>query len=56
LRETRDCICPADLPECRCQHEPSLESVSRHPITPSESEIEKNPRSRSARLRVARKI
>ena len=56
LRETRACICPADLPECRCQHEPSLESISRHPITPSESEIEKNPRSRSARLRVARKI
>ena len=56
LRETRACICPPNLPECRCQHEPSLELVSRHPIMPSESEIEKNPRSRSARLRVARKI
>jgi 16S rRNA (cytosine1402-N4)-methyltransferase len=56
LRETRACICPADLPQCRCQHEPCLEIISRHPITPSDSEIEKNPRSRSARLRVARKI
>ena len=56
LRETRACICPPNLPECRCQHEPRLELVSRHPITPSETEIEKNPRSRSARLRVARKI
>jgi len=56
LRETRACICPPNLPECRCQHQPSLEAVSRHPITPSESEVEKNPRSRSARLRVARKI
>jgi 16S rRNA (cytosine1402-N4)-methyltransferase len=55
-RETRACICPPYLPECRCQHEPRLEVVSRHLITPSESEIEKNPRSRSARLRVARKI
>ena len=56
LRETRACICPAELPECRCQHEPCLEAITRHPITPSESETEKNPRSRSARLRVARKI
>ena len=56
LRETRDCICPPNLPECRCQHKPRLELVTRHPITPSESEVEKNPRSRSARLRVARKI
>jgi 16S rRNA (cytosine1402-N4)-methyltransferase len=56
MRETRGCICPPYLPECRCQHEPRLEPVSRHLITPSESEIEKNPRSRSARLRVARKI
>jgi len=56
LRETRACICPPGLPECRCQHEPRLESLSRHPITPSETETEKNPRSRSARLRVARKI
>jgi 16S rRNA (cytosine1402-N4)-methyltransferase len=56
LRETRACICPPGLPECRCQHEPRLEPLSRHPITPSETETEKNPRSRSARLRVARKI
>lgn len=56
LRETRTCICPPNLPECRCHHEPRLELVSKHPITPSESEIEKNPRSRSAKLRVARKI
>ncbi len=56
LRETRACICPPNLPECRCQHKPSLELIIRHPVMPSESEIEKNPRSRSAKLRVARKI
>jgi 16S rRNA (cytosine1402-N4)-methyltransferase len=56
LRETRDCICPPGLPECRCEHAACLEIAGRHPVTPSESEIEKNPRSRSARLRVARKI
>jgi 16S rRNA (cytosine1402-N4)-methyltransferase len=56
LRETRACICPPSVPECRCNHQPQLESISRHPITPSESEVERNPRSRSARLRIARKI
>jgi len=56
LHETRGCICPPSVPECRCQHVPCLEDISRHPITPTEAEIEKNPRSRSARLRVARKI
>lgn len=55
-RETRDCICPSNLPECQCHHTAQLELVTRHPVTPSPAEIEKNPRSRSAKLRIARKI
>ncbi len=56
LHETRDCICPADIPECRCHHRPQIELIYKHPLTPTESEIEKNPRSRSAKLRVACKL
>jgi 16S rRNA (cytosine1402-N4)-methyltransferase len=56
LRETRGCICPPSIPQCRCTHKPSLELLSRHPVYPSEQEIERNPRSRSAKLRVAVKL
>ncbi|MQA75689.1 MAG: 16S rRNA (cytosine(1402)-N(4))-methyltransferase RsmH [Solirubrobacterales bacterium] len=52
----RGCICPPDLPVCRCGHEPEAELVSRRAVKPSEGEIERNPRSSSARLRVARKL
>jgi len=54
--EARDCICGPDVPVCVCGHKKRLELVSRKPIRPSEEEVEKNPRSRSARLRVAKKI
>ncbi len=50
------CTCPADLPVCVCGKKPILELVARKPILPSEAEIERNPRSRSAKLRVARKV
>ncbi len=56
LRETRGCICPPTVPQCRCQHKPSLALVSKHPVYPSDEEIERNPRSRSAKLRVAVKL
>jgi 16S rRNA (cytosine1402-N4)-methyltransferase len=56
LRETRSCICPADFPECRCNHVAQFTLINKHPITPTESEIERNPRSRSAKLRIAQKI
>ncbi len=56
LRETKACICPANLPECRCHHQPTLIVTHKHPLVPTESEIMKNPRSRSAKLRVAQRI
>jgi len=52
-RESKDCICPRDLPICTCDHEASLDVITRKPIRPTEEEVEINPRSRSARLRIA---
>ena len=49
------CTCPKHLP-CVCGKKPEIKKVSRKPIVPSEEELEVNPRSRSAKLRVAEKI
>ena len=50
------CTCPKDLPVCVCGKKPVLKLISKKPILPSEAELEENPRSRSAKLRVAEKI
>ena len=50
------CICPREAPICTCGFVRTLRSVSRKPILPSDAEIENNPRSRSAKLRVAEHI
>jgi 16S rRNA (cytosine1402-N4)-methyltransferase len=52
-RESRDCICPPDLPVCACDHKAALRIRTRKPIRPTAQEIGLNPRSRSAKLRVA---
>jgi 16S rRNA (cytosine1402-N4)-methyltransferase len=53
---SRACICPPRTPVCVCHHKPSLQVLTKHPITPKTAEIQQNPRSRSAKLRVAVKI
>jgi 16S rRNA (cytosine1402-N4)-methyltransferase len=55
-RESRDCICPPGQPTCTCGHVASLRPVTRKPVVAGEAEVHKNPRARSARLRVAEKI
>jgi len=55
-RMSLSCICPTEFPECRCDHTPLLKLVTRKPIIPTDKEIEENPRSRSAKLRVAEKV
>jgi 16S rRNA (cytosine1402-N4)-methyltransferase len=53
--EARDCICPPEALVCECQHHAQVEWVTKRPIRPTEDEISRNPRSRSAKLRVVAK-
>ena len=50
------CTCPKSLPVCVCGKKPRVKLVTRKPILPSEEELAVNPRSRSAKLRVAEKL
>ncbi len=52
----KGCTCPPDFPVCVCGKVPQIKLVSRKPIEPSLSELDENPRSRSAKLRVAERI
>jgi 16S rRNA (cytosine1402-N4)-methyltransferase len=54
--KARGCICPPDLPICACGRTPEAELISRRSIAPSAGEVADNPRSKSARLRAARKL
>ena len=55
-REAADCVCPPAMPQCVCGHAARLRLVSRRVARPSPDEVEANPRSRSARMRIAEKI
>ena len=50
------CTCPKSFPVCVCGNKPTLKVITRKPILPSDTELEENPRSRSAKLRVAEKL
>ena len=50
------CTCPPEFPVCVCGKKPRGELVFKKPVTPSAEEIERNPRSRSAKLRVIKKV
>lgn len=50
------CTCPRDLPICICNNKPKVKVLTKKPILPSKQELEENPRSRSAKLRVIEKL
>lgn len=55
-KESQNCICPAEIPMCVCGHKKSLKIITKKPIIAEALEVAGNPRSRSAKLRVAQKI
>ncbi|MCL1597982.1 MAG: 16S rRNA (cytosine(1402)-N(4))-methyltransferase RsmH [Actinomycetia bacterium] len=52
----RGCVCPPELPICVCGSQPDVKVLTRKAVRPSQDEIERNPRARSAVLRVAEKV
>lgn len=55
-QESRNCICPPEQLICQCNHQARIRVITRHPIKPSQEEVIRNPRARSAKLRAAEKI
>jgi 16S rRNA (cytosine1402-N4)-methyltransferase len=55
-KSAQTCVCPPDYPKCVCGTKPTLKKITRKPVMATAAEISDNPRSRSAKLRVAEKI
>ncbi len=56
VKLSEGCTCPPRIPICVCGNKPRVKVISKKPILPTDKEIEENPRSRSAKLRVAEKL
>lgn len=56
VRESRDCLCPPEIVVCTCGHKRTLQILTKKPVRPSANEVAQNPRSRSAKLRVATRV
>lgn len=55
-REAAGCLCPPEVPVCRCGHVASVRPLTRTPVTADDEELAVNPRARSAKLRVAERL
>jgi 16S rRNA (cytosine1402-N4)-methyltransferase len=55
-QESRDCICPPEAPICTCGHQATIRIITRKPVRPAQAEVNRNPRSRSAKLRIAERL
>ena len=53
---SRGCTCPPNFPVCVCGKKPQVKLITRKPITSTEEELDRNPRARSAKLRICEKI
>jgi 16S rRNA (cytosine1402-N4)-methyltransferase len=53
---SKTCTCPGDIPVCVCNTSPILKLVTRKPITADSDEVKRNPRARSAKLRIAERL
>ena len=54
--KAQGCTCPKDFPVCVCGKTPQGEIITRKPIVPSQEELTANPRARSAKLRIIKKL
>ena len=55
-RNENPCTCPPEFPVCVCGKKPQVRIVTRKPIVSGEEELERNPRARSAKLRICEKL
>lgn len=54
--ESQNCLCPPSFPQCVCKHSPRLNLVKRKPFVADSTEVARNPRSRSAKMRIAERL
>jgi 16S rRNA (cytosine1402-N4)-methyltransferase len=56
VQEAKNCVCPPEFPECRCDAQACVKIMTKKPVMASDDETKANPRSRSAKLRAAERI